>query len=153
MPSMSPGGRYLGKEGRKEYDMDLERLGRMVAQAQEEIGLTDYALEHEIGRPNGKAFNAAQLDRLKKGQRKLPVPPAVVWQLIRILHLDPVEASEAAGVWPPNVTIDMIRQLDLAAVGAASDQSDPTTGRSWRRAGERRRRDRRHLRLVPQVAA
>lgn len=133
--------------------MDLGRLGGMVAQAQEEKGISDYLLEHEIGVVNGKAFNAKQLHRLKRRQRVLPVPPEVVWRLILILDLDPIEAAEAAGVWPPNVTIDMIRRLDMAAVGAPSDQHNPRSGRLTRRAGDRRRRDRRHLRLLPAVAA
>jgi hypothetical protein len=106
--------------------MDLARLGGMVAQAQEEQGISDYLLEHEIGVVNGKAFNAKQLDRLKKRQRVLPVPQEVVWQLIRILNLDPYEAAEAAGVLLPGWTADMLRRLDVELVAVGTGRGSLT---------------------------
>jgi hypothetical protein len=95
--------------------MDLQRLARMVAEAQERTGMSDYALEHEIGRPGGRAFNAKQIDRWKKGLRTQPVPRAVVERLIVILGLDPDETWHVAEMWPPDLDLEAYRELRKAA--------------------------------------
>ncbi len=138
--------------------MDLERLAQMVAKAQDDKGISDYALEHEIGRPGGKAFNAKQLKRWKDGERIQAIPRVVVLRLIEILDLPPYETAELAGVFPPNVTADMLRRLELVTTtpnavspGSVALPVSSELGQLIRR--NRRRGDRRHLRLVKPVAA
>lgn len=112
--------------------MDLERLARVVEQAQEDKGISDYALEHEIGRPGGRAFNAKQIGLWKAGKRVQPLPRAVVLRMIEILDLPAFETAELAGVFPPGVTADMLRRLDMVAVlgprELASVQGEKHTG-------------------------
>jgi hypothetical protein len=143
--------------------VDLERLAQVVAQAQRRKGLSDYALEHELGRPGGKAFNAKQFARWKAGKRKQPIPRPVVLKLIEILELPGDETAELAGIWPPRRTAAMLKVLD-AEIAATTDKVlpgyhgvalpglldlDPDLIRRTR--VERRRRDRRRRRpwIVP----
>jgi hypothetical protein len=143
--------------------MDLERLAQMVAKAQDDKGISDYALEHEIGRPGGKAFNAKQLKRWKDGERIQAIPRPVVLRIIEILDLPADETAELAGVWPPRRTAAMLRELDRStseltarypnAVPIPAELDDAALLRRLgvpnleRRRAERRRR----LWLVPQV--
>ena len=109
--------------------MDLERLAQEVALAQDRKGLSDYALEHELGRPGGKAFNAKQLKRWKDGERIQALPRPVVLRLIEVLDMPPDETAELAGVWPPKRTADMLRRLDMHL---ASSDADELTNRQLR---------------------
>jgi hypothetical protein len=145
--------------------MDLERLAQMVAKAQDDKGISDYALEHEIGRPGGKAFNAKQLKRWKDGERIQAIPRPVVLRIIEILDLPADETAELAGVWPPRRTAAMLRELDRSTseltaryVGqtALPVPAELQDAALLRRLGvpnlERRRAERRRRpRLVPQM--
>lgn len=92
--------------------MDLERLARMVAQAQAAKGMSDYRLEHEIGvLPDGSVFNAKQLARWKQGLRVQPIPRGFVARLIEVLDLEPLETWRAAGLWPEGIEPEDLRDL------------------------------------------
>lgn len=131
--------------------MEGQEFGPLVKRAAKAKGLSQGRLGYLLTDDNGAFIDSSRVRLLYEGKWRLT--HATVQRLISILapYLDPAEAWAAAGLLPPGTTADHLRRLDLTAVGATSDQGDPKTGRSWRRAGERRRRDRRHLRLVPQL--
>jgi hypothetical protein len=130
-------------------------IGDLVDRAAKARRWGDQRVAFEIGvLPSEKVFNATQVKRLRRGERQ-NLSHELIQRLIDALDLDPAEAWAAAGLLPPGVTADMLRRLDMerAVVGASSDQPDPKSGRllEWpapRRSADRRRRDRRHLRLI-----
>ncbi len=115
-------------------------------------------LSVEIGvLPSGGIFNPTQIRRLRLGERK-HMSHELLERLIDVLDLDPAEAWAAAGLLPPGTTADMLRKLELVATSPmtqlpgtvalpVSSELDQLIRRN------RRRGDRRHLRLVKPVAA
>jgi hypothetical protein len=89
----------------------------MVDDAMREQGMSLRRLGARVGMlPDGRVVDATMIKRVIEGQRR-SVDTQLAWRLIEELHLDPVAAAEAAGVWPPGVTVDMIRKLELVAAG------------------------------------
>jgi hypothetical protein len=134
-------------------------FAELVDEAARDLSLNDYQLSAAIGLLSGnRVYSPKQVNRLRAGQVKHP-EPEVVERLIRILRLDPAEAFAAARVLPRGFNADHFRRLEFftrVEVGAASVQGNPNSGRfqdfpAWRRGSDRRRRDRRHLHLVPQA--
>lgn len=133
--------------------MGARKFGVLVDKVMQERGLTQARLAVLVGvLPDGRVLNETQVRRIREGQRRLD--PDLIHRLVEVLGLDEGEAWHTAGLWPPDLDVDSYRRYrrHLAAVGATSHQRDPKNGRFSRRAGERRRRDRRHLWVVPPAA-
>jgi transcriptional regulator with XRE-family HTH domain len=134
--------------------MGAQKFGQLVEAERLKRRWTRSKLAVAVGiLEDGTALDATQIRRIIEGTRKLDQD--TVQRIIEALDLDEEQAWFLSGLWPPDLDIDGYRAYrhHLAAVGAIAEQGNPRTGRSWRRAGDRRRRDRRHLRLVPSVAA
>ena len=134
--------------------MEAQDFGQLVEAERLKRGWTRSKLAVAVGiLDDGSALDATQIRRIIEGTRKLDQD--TVKRIIDALSLPEEEAWHASGLWPPDLDVDSYRRFrhHLAAVGAVSDQHNPRSGRPYRRAGERRRRDRRHLRLVPAAAA
>jgi transcriptional regulator with XRE-family HTH domain len=118
-------------------------FGEMVDEGVRQKGWSDYQLSAAIGLlPGEKAFNATQVRRLRRGERR-NVTHDLVAKLIELLDLDPAEAWHAAGLWPPGLEPEDLPNLsELAAArgkaaqrvaregataAASPDQRKPTT--------------------------
>jgi hypothetical protein len=125
-------------------------FGELVDEGVRRKGWSDYQLSAAIGLlPGDKAFNATQVRRLRRGERR-NLTRDLVAKLIDLLDLDPVEAWYAAGLWPEGVGPDDVRDIserlatrtkmaagrvatqqrghDLAADPLPLDQQGSTTG-------------------------
>jgi transcriptional regulator with XRE-family HTH domain len=139
--------------------MGAQEFGALIEAERLKRGWTRSKLAVMVGvLDDGSALDATQIRRIVEGIRKLT--HELVQRLIAALDLPEEEAWHAAGLWPPDLTIEDYRRYRhrLAVVGAPSDQHNPNTGRSgrWpgqRRGPDRRRRDRRSLHLVPELVA
>jgi hypothetical protein len=131
-------------------------FGELVAEAMRRKRWGDYHVSAAIGLlPGNKVINNTQVRRIRTGERQ-NLTRDLVERLVQVLDLDEEQAWFLSGLWPPDLSVDGYRRYRhrLAVVGASSDQPDPKSGRFWRSPGqrrgpERRRRDRRHLRLIP----
>jgi hypothetical protein len=137
-------------------------FAELVDEAARRRGLNDYQLAHAIGLLSGnRVFSSKQVNRLRTGRQRHHDDRELIARLIKVLHLTEEEADEfwlAANQRPPDLDLEGYRRFrqEMADVGAASVQGDPKNGRfqdfpAWRRGSDRRRRDRRHLHLVPQA--
>src|SRR6266542_4728386 len=71
----------------------------------------DDTLSRAIGLlPGDKGFDAKQVWRLRRGERR-NLSRDLVARLIEILGLDPDDAWAASGLLPPEVTAEELRQL------------------------------------------
>ncbi len=130
-------------------------FGALVAEAMRRKGWGDYHVSAAIGLlPGDKVINNTQIRRIRTGERQ-NLTRDLVERLVRVLDLDEEQAWFLSGLWPPDLSIDGYRRYRhrLAVVGASSDRPRPNTGRSWRPADrrfapDRRRRDRRGLRVI-----
>ncbi len=131
-------------------------FAELVDRAARDLGLNDYQLSAAIGLLKGnRVYSPKQVGRLRRSEVRHP-DPELVDRLVQVLNLPEEEAWHAAGVWPPDLTVEGYRRYrhQLLAVGASSDRPNPKNGRSWRPADrrfapDRRRRDRRGLRVIP----
>jgi hypothetical protein len=142
--------------------VSTQEFGRMVEEGMRNKGLSLRKLGALVGvLPDGRVVDATMIKRVIEGQRR-SIDTHLAWRLIEELDLDRVSAAEAAGVWPPGVTAEMLRDLDLTRTGADKVlpgyhgvalpgllDLDPDLIRRTR--VERRRRDRRRRRpwIVP----
>jgi hypothetical protein len=86
-------------------------FGEMVDEGVRLKGWSDYQLSAAIGLlPGEKAFNATQVRRLRRGERR-NVTHDLVAKLIGLLDLDPAEAWHAAGLWPPGLDPEDVRDI------------------------------------------
>jgi len=86
-------------------------FGEMVDEGVRRKGWSDYQLSAAIGLlPGEKAFNATQVRRLRRGERR-NVTHDLVAKLIELLDLDPPQAWHAAGLWPPGLEPEDIADL------------------------------------------
>ncbi len=106
--------------------MGAREFGQEVEERRLQLGWTRSKLAVAIGiLPDGTALDATQVRRLIEGGRRLDSD--VVDRIAKALGWDALKAAEMAGVWPPGLTADMLRKLDvfagqqpaLASAGAA----------------------------------
>jgi hypothetical protein len=87
-------------------------FGRLVDRAIHEHGMSQARLAVLVGElPDGKVLNETQVRRIREGGRRLD--HVLVSRLIASLNLDPNEAWPAAGLAPPQLTPEHLRQLEL----------------------------------------
>jgi len=108
--------------------------------------------------PDGRVLDATGVRLIRQGRREKYDTELVV-RIARAIGLPEDEACHIAGVEQPDFDLEDYRHYRryrhrLAVVGASSDQPRPKSGRSWRPADrrfapDRRRRDRRGLRILP----
>jgi len=136
--------------------MGAQEFGALVEAERRRKGWTRSKLAVMVGiLDDGTALDATQIRRIVEGTRKLDQD--TVRRIIQALDLPDEEADAAwfaSGLWPPGLSVEGYRRFKhLAVVGASSDQPNPKNGRSWRPADrrfapDRRRRDRRGLRVI-----
>jgi len=86
-------------------------FGEMVDEGVRQKGWSDYQLSAAIGLlPGEKAFNATQVRRLRRGERR-NVTHDLVAKLIALLDLDPAQAWHAAGLWPEGLDPEDLRDI------------------------------------------
>jgi len=87
----------------------------------------DDTLSRAIGLlPGDKGFDAKQVWRLRRGERR-NLSRDLVARLIEILGLDPDDAWAASGLLPPEVTAEELRKLrSFRAAGVATTPSGVT---------------------------
>ncbi len=138
--------------------MGAQEFGALVEAERRRKGWTRSKLAVMVGiLDDGTALDATQIRRIVEGTRKLDQD--TVRRIIQALDLPDEEADAAwfaSGLWPPGLSVEGYRRFKhLAVVGASSDLPSPKSGRSlgdrssWVWPAERRRRDRRHLRVIP----
>lgn len=88
-------------------------FAQMVDGAATSHKLNDYQLSAAIGlMPGNKVCSPKQVGRIRAGEQ-VNYSRDLVARLIVVLELDPAEAWEAAGVWPPGLTAEQVRRLGL----------------------------------------
>lgn len=143
-------------------------FAEIIDEAMKRKGWGYNRLSVEIGvLPSGGIFNPTQIRRLRLGERK-HMSPELLERLIEVLDLPEDEAYHAAGLWPPGLNLEEYRRFrHLAATSAngviarkvailpVDDGLDDQIRRLRppRPRVERRLRDRRRLRLVPEKVA
>lgn len=86
-------------------------FAQMVDGAADAKGLNDYQLSAAIGlMPGNRVCSPKQVGRIRKGEQ-VNYSRDLVQRLIVVLDLDPEDAWQAAGVWPPDLTADELRKL------------------------------------------
>jgi hypothetical protein len=85
----------------------------MVDRAARERNLNDYQLSAAIGlMPGNRVCSPKQVARIRAGEQ-VNFRADLVQRLIDVLELDPAEAWQLAGVWPPGLTAEQLRELGL----------------------------------------
>src|SRR5262245_17477656 len=98
-------------------EVSTQEFGRMVSEAMRRKGLSLRRLGALVGMlPDGRVVDATMIKRVIEGQRR-SVDTQLAWRLIETLDLDPIDAAEAAGVWPPGVDPQDVRELTGVRAG------------------------------------
>lgn len=108
-------------------------FAEMVDAAARARGLNDYQLSAAIGlMPGNRVCSPKQVRRIRNGEQ-VNYHRDLIERLIVVLKLDPADAWERAGVWPPGLTADELRDLESHRQGTNRDRrsdrevpSDPT---------------------------
>jgi hypothetical protein len=88
-------------------------FAEMVDTAATAKSLNNYQLSAAIGlMPGNRVCSPKQVDRIRNGEQ-VNYHRDLVQRLIDVLDLDPAEAWERAGVWPPGLTAEQLRELGL----------------------------------------
>lgn len=140
--------------------MGAQEYGALCKRHAEELGISQSRLASRLMRAfaleedEERTYDATTVRLVYDGRRK--IDDKLFEKLNRILEIPKDEAEHTLGIWPAELSLDGYRRYrrHLAAVGASSVQGNPRSGPSGhhpgqRRRVERRRRDRRGLRLVP----
>jgi hypothetical protein len=106
--------------------MGAAAFGRLVDQAMRDKGWGQGRVAVAIGvLPDGKVWDATRVGRLRAGKVR-HLDRELVGRLVDVLDLDPAEAWEAAGLWPPDLKADDYR--DFVTVGGIGAKTPSTTG-------------------------
>lgn len=99
-------------------------FAELVDDAAKAKGLNDYQLSAAIGlMPGNRVCSPKQVDRIRKGQQ-VHYNRDLVQRLIDVLELDPYRAWELAGLWPPGLTGEHLRELGLFGTSRRNRRAD-----------------------------
>jgi hypothetical protein len=127
--------------------MGAPEFGRLVDQKMQQTDMSQARLAVLVGElSDGRVLNETQVRRIREGERRLD--EELVGRLIAALDLDPEEAWEASGLWPPGLTAQHLRQVKLfmrprtPALATAASAATPRRRRTDRQvaSGQRKRR-------------
>jgi hypothetical protein len=97
-------------------------FAEMVDTAADAKGLNDYQMSAAIGlMPGNRVCSPKQVRRIREGAQ-VNYHRDLIERLIDVLDLDPADAWERAGVWPPGLTADELRDLESHRVGTGRDR-------------------------------
>jgi hypothetical protein len=119
----------------------MDAFAKMVDDAARAADLNDYQLSAAIGlmQPGNRVFGPKQVARLRQGRQR-HYDRQLVGRLLEVLpDLDPVQAWHAAGLWPPGLDPEDLRDISelratraeaarrVASEGAAASASPLAT--------------------------
>jgi len=114
--------------------MGAREFGRRIDAEMQRQGIGAMKLAARIGElSDGRAFDATGIRLMRQGRRQ-QYDAELVERIANALGIDLAEAFFIAGVWPPGLTTEHIRHLELFAArrqavapGAARAQGEPGT--------------------------
>ena len=97
-------------------------FAEMVDAAADAKGLNDYQMSAAIGlMPGNRVCSPKQVRRIRNGEQ-VNYHRDLIERLIAVLDLDPADAWQRAGVWPPGLTADELRDLESTRRGTRRDR-------------------------------